>query len=462
VKASIALVGRPNVGKSRLFNRLTGRRISIVHDQPGTTRDVVIEELPNGVTLMDTGGIGLGESQENADVRGAVEEQVDFAIGATEVIFFIVDARAGCTPFDYEIAEKLRTSGKKIYLIANKIDSEKEIDRGDIFHNLGLGEVTLASAEHGYGEEVLRKIIDHYASQEPPKGEQPSIPTIKICLLGRPNVGKSSISNVLLKKNRSIIHENAGTTRDAIRCDFTFEEGERKYLFRLIDTAGLREKRKIDSSVEFFSTLRSIDAMGETDIVLLIVDALSGIRRQDKKLMDRILREGKCLMLLVNKWDLALKAVGENQLSAYRSIEEFQKKFRGAVEGELFALSQFPIIFLSAQTGYGIRDVLNTAICLFERASQNISTGKLNRVIQDLMDRHPPAASSGRSFKIYYAVHSGTFPFRMKIFCNRRQRLSEPYERYLEKGIREAFDLFGCPLKFEFVDKEVRYGEKTA
>jgi GTP-binding protein len=275
-------------------------------------------------------------------------------------------------------------------------------------------------------------------------------------------VGKSSISNALLREDRSIIHENAGTTRDAIRGDFRFREGEREYLFSLIDTAGLREKKQIDSPVEFFSSLRSIGAMGEADIVLLVIDALSGIRRQDKKLVDQILREGKCLILTVNKWDLAGKALEENRLAGYRSIDEFQEKFREAVEKELFVLSQFPIVFVSAETGYGLEDILATAVHLFQRASQSISTGKLNRVIQDLMDRHPPVASLGRRFKIYYVVHTGTFPLRLKIFCNRRQRLGEAYGRYLEKGIREAFDLFGCPLQFEFVDKEVRYGEKTA
>jgi GTP-binding protein len=455
MSTAIALVGRPNVGKSRLFNRLVHRRISIVHDQPGTTRDVIIEELENGIILMDTGGIGLGESEEDGDILSAVGEQVHFAIQAADVIFFVVDGRAGCVPLDCEIAATLRKSGKKIYLIVNKIDSEDEIGRSDVFHVLGFNAMISVSAEHGYGEGDLLETIDVHVSSE--EKRNPKINSvIKICLSGRPNVGKSSIANALLKENRMIENPTAGTTRDAICCDLFFRENEREYYFKIVDTAGLRERKKVDNSIEFFSALRSRDAMNSADVVFLIVDALSGITRQDKKLMGEILGGGKCFVLVVNKWDLAYESVRQNLMSGYDSIADFQEKFREAAQKELFALSQFPILFISAKTGHGVENILRESLRIFGRASQMISTGKLNRVIQNLCERHPPATTSGKCFKIYYAVHCGTFPFRLKIFCNHCKRLSDTYRRYLENGIRSAFDLSGCPLEFEFIGKEAR------
>jgi GTP-binding protein len=458
MSTSIALVGRPNVGKSRLFNRLVKRRISIVHDQPGTTRDVIIETLPNDITLMDTGGMGLSSSQEEMTLLSAVEMQVHFALQAAEVIFFVVDARMGCVPLDCEIAAMLRKFSKKVYLIVNKIDSEKEINRSDAFHGLGFSDVIPVSAEHGYGEWDLWKVINQYAqSNENEKENNATDTTIKINLLGRPNVGKSSIVNALLKENRMIVNPKAGTTRDSVRCNLHFTVNHKGYHFQLVDTAGLREKKKVNTSLEFFSALRSERAIDFADITFLVVDALSGIRRQDKKLLGQVLEKGKCFALIVNKWDFADDHIKQSADHQCCSIGDFQEKFVAAIRKELFALAAFPILFVSAKTGYGIEHILREGADLFERASAMVSTGKLNRVIQNLFDRHPPAAVSGKRFKIYYAVHCKTFPFRLKIFCNRAQRLSEPYRRYLENGIRSAFDLSGCPLVFEFIDKEMRY-----
>jgi GTP-binding protein len=463
VKISIALVGRPNVGKSRLFNRLIGRRVSIVHDQPGVTRDVIIQETESGIIFMDTGGIGLSGTQEESDVTQAVEEQIDFAIQAADIIFFIVDGRTGCAPLDYEIAEKLRKSSKRVVFIVNKIDSEREVYRGDSFHGLGFGSPIAISAEHGYGEGELWKIIEECADKnsEKVRGKEEEN-CIRICLAGRPNVGKSSIANALLKENRVIVSSTAGTTRDAIACEIDFTDQEKKYRIRLIDTAGLREKKKLNSSVEFFSSLRSIHAIDEAHIVFLIIDALSGITRQDKKLAGYALKQGKCLAVVVNKWDLAWESIENDRIDGYRSVVDFQKNFTQAVRKELFALSQFPVLFISAKTGLDVENILYESVHLFERASQTISTGKLNRTIQDLIERQPPASSSGKRFKIYYAVQSGHFPFQLKIFCNRYQRLMKSYQQYLENNIRGAFDLTGCPLIFDFVDKEARYAEKTA
>jgi GTP-binding protein len=461
MRVAIALVGRPNVGKSRLFNRLVRHRASIVHDLPGTTRDIVAEDLPNGVTLMDTGGMGLAVAEEDHSLMAAVEGQVHFAIGAADIIFFVVDARAGCTPMDHEIAAMLRKSGKIIYLVANKIDSEREVHRGDIFHILGFREVLLVSAEHGYGERALWDVIDRHAvvaNESVPSGDR----VIKICLLGRPNVGKSSLANALLGGDRMIVHRRAGTTRDAIASDLRCTVHGREYCFRLVDTAGLREKRKVSSSVEFFSAVRSANAMGAADIVFLVIDALSGITHQDKKWVDRVLEAGKCLIFLVNKWDLADEGFRKGLMSGYGSMAGFRRKFLETLQRELFSLSKCPVLFVSARTRYGMENIFAEGVQLFEKISKTISTGPLNRVIQHLLESHPPAMVLGKRFKIYYAVQSGTLPVRLKIFCNRCRQLGDDYRRYLENGIRDAFDLFGCALRFEFVEKEVRYAEKTA
>jgi GTP-binding protein len=357
VKNSIALVGRPNVGKSRLFNRLIGRRMSIVHDQPGVTRDVIIGEAKNGIIFMDTGGIGLGIQEEN-NVAQAVEEQIDFAIQAADIIFFVVDGRVGCTPLDYEIAEKLRPSGKKILLIANKIDSEQEVYRSDVFHGLGFGHPIAVSAEHGYGEGELWEIIEKYAdknSEIATKDENDRC--IKICLAGRPNVGKSSIANALLKENRMVVSPTAGTTRDAVSDDIPFGYRGKEYRIRLTDTAGLREKKKVNSSVEFFSSLRSTHAIDEAHVVFLTIDALSGITRQDKKLIGYAIEKGKCLAIIVNKWDLACEGIGDDRVDGYRSVADFQENFTQAIRRELFALSQFPVLFVSAKTGLDIENI---------------------------------------------------------------------------------------------------------
>jgi GTP-binding protein len=458
MKVTVALVGRPNVGKSRLFNRLVGRRVSIVHDQPGVTRDLIVREIDGGIVFMDTGGMGFAD-EENTIVQ-AVEEQIAFAIQAADIIFFIVDARTGCTALDHEIAEKLRKADKKIFLIANKIDSEGEIYRSDAFHALGFGHPIAVSAEHGYGEDDMWEILQphiHRSGTEIVKSNT----SIRICLAGRPNVGKSSIANAFLKYRRMIVTPIAGTTRDAIDGDFTFEHNGQTYSLHLTDTAGLREKKKLGSSVEFFSSLRSTQAMDSADLILLVIDALSGITRQDKKLVDRAIQQGKCLIVLVNKWDLAAESIREERIAGFDSIESFQESFTDALRRELFILTQFPIFFISAKTGFGLDVILQESICLHERASQTIATGRLNHTLQNLIERHPPAFMSGKRFKIYYAVQSGCFPFRLKIFCNRLRHLMKPSQQYLEKGLRAAFDLVGCPLIFDFVEKEARYGEKA-
>lgn len=453
MKTSIALVGRPNVGKSRLFNRLVGRRVSIVHDQPGITRDVIVEETKNGVIIMDTGGIGLTDKQEVEFISQAVEEQVDFAVRAADVIFFVVDAIQGCLPLDLEIASILRKSAKKIYVIANKVDFQKELALADVFSTLGLGDPIAVSAEHGFGEERLRVILDQYTSEKELEPDN----VIKVCLAGRPNVGKSSLTNALLKDQRMIISDIPGTTRDAVSVKIPYTENGITYTFKLFDTAGLREKKKINASVEFFSSLRSLNAIESSDIVYLVIDAVSGVTRQDKKLAGEIIRKGKALIVIVNKWDIAYQGIKNDYISGYNGISEFQRSFELALRKELFHLNDFPVVFVSAKTGFSVDTILKQGVAMHERLSKVISTGELNRVIQRMLEKQPPAISSGKRFKIYYAVHSGQFPHTFKVFCNRLQRLSDSYKRYLQNGLVSQFGLFGCPISFVWNEKENCY-----
>jgi GTP-binding protein len=429
-----------------------------VHDQPGITRDLIIQEMENGITFIDTGGFGLRKDREENEITRMVEEQIDFAIQAVDIIFFVVDARVGCTPLDYEIAEKLRQSGKKVLLVANKVDSEEEIHRIDNFHALGLGDPIAISAEHGYGEEKLWGSIAgyHIPENDEKMAHFQDDHCIKICLAGRPNVGKSSIANALLKENRIIVSPIAGTTRDAITEGIDFVDHGKNYRIQLTDTAGLREKKKISSSVEFFSSLRATHSIDEAHVVFLIIDALSGVTSQDKKLVGYALKQGKCLAVVVNKWDLACESIENGPIGGDTSVADFQKRFSYAIQKELFSLSQFPILFVSAKQNFNLEHILRESVRLFQCASQTISTGQLNRIIQKLLEQQPPSQVSGKRFKIYYAVQSGHFPFQLKIFCNRFQRLMKSYQQYLENNIREVFGLSGCPLIFNYVSKEAR------
>ncbi|MDR3143574.1 MAG: ribosome biogenesis GTPase Der [Puniceicoccales bacterium] len=454
----LVLVGRPNVGKSRLFNRLCGRRIAIVHDQAGVTRDVLAEEISPGIVLLDSGGIGL-VSDEKAVLLRAVEEQVDFAIAAADRILLVVDASVGCLPVDFEIAQELRHSGKPILLLANKADVGEQRLQLDSFYALGLGPPLAISAENGQGEETLRREIETWAQKHlrpRPKTDE-GIKPITLCFAGRPNRGKSSLINALLREKRAVVSPVPGTTRDATayHLDFSSTGGE-SFRFRLLDTAGVQAKKKLASPVDYFSQVRTGKAIAEADIVFLVVDALSGLTRSDQLLAMRVLEAGRGLLLVVHKWDLAETAFREGKLENYRTPEDFQKDFLGAVRRELPSLPGLPVLFTSIHAADGAKILLEEAQGLYARLAQALPTGLLNRTLQRLMEAHPPALAVGRRFKIYYATQTGNFPFRLKIFCNRRERLADSYQRYLENGLRKQFHLEACPLRFEWVEKEGR------
>lgn len=454
----VAIVGRPNVGKSRLFNRLAGKRISVVHDQPGVTRDVVTAEVKDGAyTLLDTGGLGLTGSDTPAHITRASEEQVHFAITTASVILFVIDAREGVTPLDERIAAMLRKSKKAVFLVANKADHGKEgVEEISAFYRLGFDEPYYISAEHGNGEAELRNAVN---AKLGPVGEIPDRDKgrLNICFVGRPNVGKSSLSNRVLKSDRLIVSDVAGTTRDAVELSFTFKTKDGKYWpFRLIDTAGIRAAPKLSSSVEYFSRLRSLEAIYQSDVAFMVLDAMDGVTSQDKAIAGEIVKAHKPIVIVVNKWDLVHDAFRTHQpgVKKFENARDFRTKFEKALFDQLFFTPGAPVMFVSALTGHEIERMLRNARALDRRLDTKIPTAKLNAAIIKLADRTPPPAIGGQRFKIYYATQTSTRPFRIKVFCNQERTLTESYRRYLEAGLVKEFELDGCPIHFDLIGKK--------
>ena len=494
----VAIVGRPNVGKSRLFNRLTRSRITIVHDQPGVTRDVVSAEVRDGAyTLLDTGGLGLKGGDSPAELTRASEQQVDFAIEAADLILFVVDGLEGFTALDTQIATRLRRAKKSVLLVVNKADfGDDKLDLGEAYR-LGLGEPLRMSAEHGRGEAELRAAIleklgpapeqnpapataastdtadasaaeDFDADGNPlppahfPGRRDPSAP-LCVCFIGRPNVGKSSLSNRLLGSDRLIVSDIAGTTRDAVEIPFTFQGRNGKdYPFRLIDTAGIKAQTKLASPVEYFSRLRSLDAISKCDVVFLVLDAIDGVTAQDKAIAGEAIKERKPIIVIVNKWDVVKDAfrrgvdpdcAPEEAIHDFKSEREYRAKYERAIRDRLFFTPGAPILFVSAMSGYEVDRMLNAAVQLNRALEKKIPTAKLNALIGDLAERVPAPAIGGKRFRVYYAVQTGVRPFRIKLFCNREDKLSEQYRRYLEAGMVKEFGLDGCPVYFDLVGK---------
>jgi GTP-binding protein len=462
ISRAVAIVGRPNVGKSRLFNRLVGRRISIVHDQPGVTRDLITAEVDDGrYTLMDTGGIGLYKAELTPKVvADAVEEQVGFALAAAAVVLLVVDATAGCTPLDLEVAAQLRLAGKRVIVVANKADTEDRDGLLGEFFALGFGEPMLTSAEHGRGVpalvERLRAVLGPAPLPERDDGPRP----IRLALAGRPNVGKSSLGNRLLGGSRLIVSEVAGTTRDPVRSRLSRAKADgSKATFVLVDTAGRRTANKRDT-LDFFSQTRADEILAETDVVFLVLDAGQGVTRLDKQLAGELALLGCGLVIVVNKWDLAKQAFREESIDGYEDEEEFRAKFRAAVRRELFFLPEPPLLFVSAKTGLRAEDMLDAAEGVFRRAGTAIPTGRINRVLQDLMTKRPPRMVSGKRFKCYYVTQVSKRPIRFRLFANSEERLEDAYQRYLVKGVHEEFDLAGVPVFLDIVGKPKQAGRR--
>jgi GTP-binding protein len=455
---TVAIVGRPNVGKSRLFNRLARKRISIVHDQPGVTRDVIAAEIAEGnYTLLDTGGIGYKGKDTPAALTAASEEQVNFAMETASLILFLIDGLEGLTSLDQKIAAMLRRSKKPVRLVINKADFDDDKIQLSESYRLGLGEPLRVSAEHGRGEADLRDAIMAVLGpvEDVDRGRD-SAQALGVCFIGRPNVGKSSLSNRLLQSDRLIVSETPGTTRDAVELPFDFRGRDGKlYPFRLIDTAGIKAATKLASPVEYFSRLRSLDAIKNSDVVFLVLDAVDGVTQQDKAIAGEAVKEHKPIVIVVNKWDLirsAFKAQGG--FEPYKDERDYREKYEHALFERLYFTPGSPVIFVSAVSGYEVDRMLNAAVKLNRQLDIKLPTAKLNQVLGYLTERMPPPAVGGRRFRIYYATQVGNRPFRIKLFCNREEKLTEQYRRYLEAGLVKEFDLNGCPVYFDLVGKE--------
>ncbi|MBC8039550.1 MAG: ribosome biogenesis GTPase Der [Opitutaceae bacterium] len=467
---TVVIVGRPNVGKSRLFNRLARKRISIVHDQPGVTRDVISADIEDGqFILLDTGGLGFKDGDMSlAALTAASESQVGFAIDTAQLILFVIDGLEGLTALDATIASRLRRSKKDVLLVVNKADfGDEKVDLAEA-HRLGLGEPLCVSAEHGRGESYLReeilKRIGTVPDVEAETGPKTSADPLCVCFIGRPNVGKSSLSNRLLKSDRLIVSDVPGTTRDAISLPFEFKGRNGKmYPFRLIDTAGIKTQTKLASPVEYFSRLRSLDAIKETDVVFLVLDAIDGVTQQDKAIAGEAVKERKPIVIVVNKWDIVRTAFKKGEdpgcapeaaIHGFDSERDYRKKYERSIFDSLFFTPGAPVIFASAMSGYEVDRMLNAAVKLNRILDTKMPTAKLNKTITYLTERNPPPAIGGKRFRAYYVLQTGNRPFRIKIFCNREEKLTEQYRRYLEAGLVDAFELNGCPIYFDLVGKE--------
>ncbi|HEU5395604.1 MAG TPA: ribosome biogenesis GTPase Der [Verrucomicrobiae bacterium] len=477
----IAIVGRPNVGKSALFNRIVGRRIAIVHDQPGVTRDRVTAEAEwrgRPFTLVDTGGIGLLRREKADDVIiKAALEQVELAIDAANTIIFVVNVQEGIVPLDREVAAKLHRSGKPVLIAVNKVDTSRAEKGADEFTELGFEKIYTVSAIHGEGIEPLMNAATallpaasdtgQVTSDATPDSEAPSEPStpatrqsspLKLAIVGRPNVGKSSIINALTQSERVIVSPVPGTTRDSIDVPFEVETDGVRQQYILIDTAGMRKSRRVDDSVEFFSVQRSEDSIARSDIVVLVLDAEAGITEQDKKIADRIVENRRACIVVVNKWDLFDEKVRE---ARQEEIERREKKRRtegqekemstlaefGAwVQEKLFFLDYAPVIFTSAKSGFHLDRLLEAVRYVAAQLQQKIPTAILNRTLRDAVDRRQPISAAGHRLKFFYATQVKEAPPTFLLFVNRDELFSEQYKKYLAGELRKAFGYEGCPI----------------
>ena len=482
----IAIVGRPNVGKSALFNRIVKKRIAIVHDQPGVTRDRVSVEAEwqgRPYTLVDTGGIGLLRKEKSNDVIiQAAVEQVEIAIAAAHVIIFVVNVQEGIVPLDREVAQRLRKSGKPVLVAVNKVDTSQAEKGVDEFVQLGFEKFFPVSAIHGEGIENLMNaaaarlpaaegsMLPVEGSAEPdPTDEratsnfQPATP-LKLAIVGRPNVGKSSIINALTNSTRVIVSPIPGTTRDAIDVPFEVKVGNgdggvavtQKYI--LIDTAGMRKTRRVDDSIEFFSVQRSEESIARSDITVLVIDAEAGITEQDKKIADVIVENRKACILVINKWDLFDEEIRQAREEEIQRRNEKKRtegqgkplttlaEFAAWVQRKLFFLDYAPVIFTSAKTNFHLDRLLEAVRYVAAQLRQKIPTAILNRTINDAVERRQPVSTQGHRLKFFYATQVRQAPPTFLLFVNRDELFSEPYKKYLAGELRKAFGYEGCPV----------------
>ena len=440
-KRTIAIVGRPNVGKSALFNRIVGRRVSIVHEECGVTRDRVVCETEwdtQQFDLIDTGGLGTIDSRAVGDVIvNRTNEQVAIAIEDAAAIIFVTDITAGGVPMDEEVARLLHRADRPVFIVANKADNDSRDEDSVAFETLGFP-VFPVSALHNRGVDLLMAAV----LPELPAGENRTIRNpLRIAVVGRPNSGKSSYINRLLNGDRVIVSDIPGTTRDSIEIPFTIGSGPQARHYLLIDTAGVNRRNRKSGAVEHYSNMRAEESIDNADIVVLLMDASEGPKLQDKKLAAKIMEAKKGCILMINKWDLA----EEGGVT--------QTKYEPALRKEVPFLNFAPLLFVSNETGYNIRKSIEIIDYVASRIETQMTTGVLNRVIQDAVAKTPPPIVKGRALKVYYATQSGTKPIFIKLFVNNTLRATPTYKRYLISQLRKAFGLEGAPVELKLVSR---------
>ena len=429
-KPLVAIVGRPNVGKSLLFNRLCGKRLSIVEDTPGVTRDRLYAECEwdgRVFNIVDTGGI---EPAADTEILQFMREQAQIAINAADVIVFLTEIGTGVTAADQAVASMLQRSGKPVVLCVNKMDSIGHPDPAIYeFYSLGLGDPIAVSAMHGHGtDELLDACLAHFP---PPDAEEEEDERIRVAVIGKPNVGKSSLVNLVLGENRVIVADMPGTTRDAV--DTSFENRYGKYTF--IDTAGIRRQSKVDDRVETFSVMRAKLAIERADVCLILLDAREGVTEQDARIAGLAHEAGKASVIVVNKWDLVEKDT------------HTMDRMRQDIYRDLSFMTYAPILFISALTGQRAERIFELVNFVNDQSSMRITTGLLNDVLSDAQARVQPPTDKGRRLKIYYMTQTGIRPPNFVIFCNSRELFHFSYQRYIENQIRSVFGLEGTPIR---------------
>jgi GTP-binding protein len=441
-KRTVAIVGRPNVGKSALFNRIVGRRVSIVHEMEGVTRDRVVCETSwddEYFELIDTGGLGTVDSRPTDDVLvNRTNEQVEVAVQDAAAIIFVTDLTAGVLPMDEEVARLLHRADRPVFIAANKADSAGRDDDSTDFDELGFP-VFPVSAMHNRGIGALMEAV----LPELPEGERPEDRApLRVAVVGRPNSGKSSYINRLLRGERVIVSDIPGTTRDSIEVPFSIGAGPQARHYQLIDTAGVNRRNRKSGAVEHYSNLRAEESIQSADVVVLLMDAAEGPTLQDKKLAAKIMEAKKGCVLVVNKWDLAEEAEGVTQT-----------QYEPALRKEMPFLNFAPLLFISAASGYNVKRSIDTIDYVAAQVESTLTTGVLNRILQDAIQRNPPPVVKGRPLKVYYATQSGTKPIFVKMFVNNTLRATSGYKRYLVGQLRKAFGLEGAPVELKLVPR---------
>ena len=433
-KPIIAIVGRPNVGKSMLFNKIIGSRLSIVEDTPGVTRDRIYGESDwrgRKFTLIDTGGI---EPRTDNQILAFMREQAQIAIDNATVIVFLCDVKTGMTASDQEVASMLRRCGKPVVLAVNKVDQGQSPDIYE-FYNLGLGDPIAVSAVHGHGTgDLLDACVEYFPPEEEVEEDDDAI---KVAVIGKPNAGKSSLVNKILGEERVIVSNVAGTTRDAIDSRFTKEKGS----FVFIDTAGMRKRSKVDEDIEKYSILRATMAIDRADVCLILIDATEGVTEQDTKVAGMAHEACKASIIVVNKWDL----VEKDDKTMARMTEDIRR--------DLDYMTYAPILFISAKTGQRVEKLFDLSDYVANQSAFRVTTGMLNTVLADAQTRVQPPTDKGRRLKIYYMTQVGVKPPHFVVFCNDRRLFHFSYQRYLENCIRSTFSLEGTPIILSIREK---------